>query len=94
MTRPVVNYIISTMVAGSIVGAGHGVARGWREMKRDVPCLEHMRKEHFNQYILSSVMNDAAHGCIAGPWFPVVVPAAVFGWRSQLQCDWLKRTLQ
>lgn len=91
---PVPTYILRTMVVGAFLGTGHGVARGWKELKRDVPYLEHLRKEHFYQYVLGGALNDAAHGCLLAPWAPILIPAALFGWQSKLQCDWLKRKLQ
>lgn len=89
------NYIIRMMVAGVACGTAHGAARGWAELKRDVPLLENWRKEHVVEYLGANVAHDALYGILFGPWAPILVPASLFGWpREQLRCDWIKRTLR
>ena len=47
------------------------------------------------EYIVKPVSHDMSYGVLLGPWAPILVPAALFGWpREQLRCDWIKRTLR
>jgi len=91
---PVPNYILRTMAAGAVLGAGHGAVRGWRELLQDVPYLEHRTMDHFRTYVVHSVAHDGMYGALFGPWAPVLIPAAVFGWKRQAQCHWVKDKLQ
>ena len=93
---PVPNYILRTLAAGAVLGSAHGAVRGWRELKRDVPYLEHRTKEHLHTYVAHAMGHDAMYGALFGPWAPVLVPAAIFGWNKQIvtQCRYLKDKLK
>jgi hypothetical protein len=93
---PVPNYILRTMAVGTLLGSVHGAVRGWRELRKDVPVLEHCTREHLLLYIVHATGHDAMYGAIFGPWAPVLIPAAIFSWNRQLaeRCQYFKDKLQ
>jgi hypothetical protein len=91
---PVPNYILRMALAGTVLGAIHGGARGWQDFKRDVPYMEHWRKEHVIEYIVKDTVHDAMYGVLFGPWAPILAPAILYHWsRERYNCSWIKRML-
>jgi hypothetical protein len=92
---PVPTYILRSMLAGGVLGAGHGAWRGWTALKHDVPMREHRTVDHYKEYVGADAFNDLVYGVLCGPWAPVLIPAALFRWRSKdWNCSWVKRTLR
>ncbi len=92
---PVPDYILRLMVVGSMLGAGHGISRGWRDLKRDVPAGQRT-PDHVRIYLIYPSMHDGLYGALFGPWDPVLVPAALFSWRKQIveRCQYFRDKLQ
>lgn len=94
MMSPIPTYVLRTVLAGTVLGAVHGGARGWRDFKRDVPYLENWRTGHFMEYIVKDTAHDAMYGALFGPWTPILAPAILFHWsRDRYSCTWIKRML-
>jgi hypothetical protein len=91
---PVPTYILRTVLAGGVLGAGHGAWRGWASLKHDVPMREHRTAEHYKEYVGADVFHDLVYGVLCGPWAPVLIPASLFMRHSkEWNCSWVRRKL-
>lgn len=80
---PFLRYLFGTAAAGTVGGALHGAARGWRELRADmVGTAGPITQTHLLKYIAEPVITDSATGGIMTPWAPILVPLWLFVWKG------------